>query len=709
MSTLEHNPVDLQGAQRSLRARLDEFAREVRARLLLESAARWLALVVGLLLITFILDRTLRLSLITRRGLLIAFLGVAGWQAWRLLLAPLRLKLKTQVLASALEQKTGEPIASRVATVLELPGLHQDAPSSAMVADAVTRSYQSLAGIDFAAHLDPTRQKRARYAVIATLVVSLGLIVIFPGTAARWAARLFLGSNTPWPQRTYLDIAGLKDGVITVPRGEPFILRTSAREGTVVPGTVSVRWIQKGANRISAMLTSFAANDFRYDFPALQEDAVVEIAGGDDLVGPFTIRPADRPRVVDLKLLTKHPTEHQPRTHSFSGDDSSDLAFLPLTRMELSFTANTAIGQAKVTSSTTQPAGADLRRISDRQFAIAWEHSTATQLQVELTSAEANFESPPTNVSIGLKTDKPPRVTLGFSGVRSRVSPQATIPLAAEAKDDYGVDRIELLTKAEFTDPEDSAKSRSSATTQPIFGPTTQPELDKDVRQTHVIALAEMQLQPGHVLTFTAAGADAAYPQPQTAYSRQVSFRVVRAEELFKEILLRQQAERAKFHKQIEESRKVQQALAARSLTAETIVQLARQHRTIQREVNRIQAVLSDSLLELRLNVLGTVESLDLIENKIVQPMKAMDAELMNPQKDALDTLSPESADAIAASAQREEQMITRMEEILRQMSQWDRLIDAINQLNEIIRLETQVNQETNKLKKQQTEGAFDP
>jgi hypothetical protein len=708
MSRAQSELSQLQGA---LRARLDDFARQVRARLLFESAARWLAIVVGLLLLTFILDRTLRLSLLTRRGLLLAFLAVAGWQAWRLLIAPMRLKLKPQLLAAALERRTGRPVAARVATVLELPELSQDHPSGAMVRQAVTNSHQALQDVDFTSHFDPRRRKFAACAIATVLLLSLGLTAIFPSTVGLWAARLFAGSERAWPQRTYLDIAGLKDGAMIVPRGEPFILRATARDGTIVPATVTIHWRQQGSNRVTAMLTSFADNDFRYDFPAIQEEAIVEIAGGDDRVGPFTIRPADRPRVVDLRLVTRHPSEPAPRTHSFSGDDSGELAFLPFTRMELSFTANTPIGQAKITSSTTRPSGGDLRRIGEREFAIAWEHSSATGLQIELTSAEADFQSPPTNISIGLRTDKPPRMTLAFSGVRSRVTPQATIPLAAEARDDYGVDRIDLMTRSEFTDPADSTKSQSSATTQPIFGPATQPgaPLEADVRQTHAVNLAPMELQPGHNLTFTAAGSDAAYPTAQTAISRPVSFRVVRPEELFKEILLRQQAERAKFHKQIDEARKLQQALGAKPLAPEAIVQLARQHRSIQREVNRTQAVLIDSLTELRLNVLGNPETHELIETKIVTPLKSMDQELMNPQKDALDTLFPDNADAIAASVRRQEQIITRMEEILRQMAQWDRLIDAINQLNEIIRLENQVNQETNKLKRQQTEGVFDP
>src|SRR5262245_7902102 len=104
MSVLDQNFADLGGAKRSLEQRFDDFAKQVRSRLLLEETAKFIALVVGLALLTYVLDRTLRLSSLTRFGLLIAFLATIATQAWRKLLSPLRMKLEPQVLASALEK-----------------------------------------------------------------------------------------------------------------------------------------------------------------------------------------------------------------------------------------------------------------------------------------------------------------------------------------------------------------------------------------------------------------------------------------------------------------------------------------------------------------------------------------------------------------------------------------------------------------------------
>ena len=54
------------------------------------------------------------------------------------------------------------------------------------------------------------------------------------------------------------------------------------------------------------------------------------------------------------------------------------------------------------------------------------------------------------------------------------------------------------------------------------------------------------------------------------------------------------------------------------------------------------------------------------------------------------------------------EKIVATMQEILKQMSQWDSFVDVLNQLNELIKLETNVKNSTEGLKRKQTEGIFD-
>jgi hypothetical protein len=96
------------------------------------------------------------------------------------------------------------------------------------------------------------------------------------------------------------------------------------------------------------------------------------------------------------------------------------------------------------------------------------------------------------------------------------------------------------------------------------------------------------------------------------------------------------------------------------------------------------------------------------MQKNVLTPLQQLNDELLNPQKDALDTLAANDAAALAAVETRQDDTFTRMNQILHQMSQWDSFVDVLNQLNEIIKLQDQAEQKTTELKKKQIEGIFE-
>ncbi len=566
-----------------------------------------------------------------------------------------------------------------------------------MVERAVIAADDSLRNTNFESALDDRRHKMNLGAIVGILVVSILFILLNLGTTGLWARRWFLGSTEPWPQNTYLGVAGLIDGKIIVPRGEPYTLRLTAIRNSVAPESISLRLREGSAPRTSAAMSKFAANDFRYDMPAIQSPVTVEAEGGDDEPDPFVIEPVDRPKLTSLSLVSQHPTEKEPQTHNFSGQDA-DLSFLAKTKLKLEFAANVAIAQAKVDG-----APAEVQRLADNRFAISWVHEKPVAMQIELLSDQAKLTSLPTPIAIGLKVDQPPRVSLSFTGVRQRITPMAKIPLTILARDDYGVAKIDLKSKAEFIDAD--KKQQTLTSSKSLFGPT-HPAGDLEMQQKETFDVTGLKIIPGTILALTASAEDECYLSPQTGASRPATFQIVAPEELFREILLRQQGERAKFRKQIEESQNIKDSL--NTLTdSKSAAALARRHRNVQREALRIADSLSQSMTELRLNGLGTPEAYDLMEKNVLAPLKQMDNELMTPQRDALDALAAQNGKVEDASA-RQDQIIERMQQILKQMSQWDSFVDVLNQLNEIIRLQEGVKVGTDGLKTKQTEDVFD-
>jgi hypothetical protein len=608
-----------------------------------------------------------------------------------------------------------------VASVLELPRLLEmrDPPSKAMVERAVARCDEAIAAVDFSAALDGAKLKRTYGIMAAAILVPLVIGAIFPRQTGLWARRMFLGSREAWPQNTYLDVADVHDGKIMVPRGEPYVLKVKARDGSTVPERINLTI--RSAGKTNVLMKEYAKNDWRHEFAVIDQPLTLEMSGGDDDVGPIEVTPVDRPRITNLELASQHPREATPRTHHFSGSEG-EMNFLAKTRLKLTVTSNVPLNELRMKSATERPGAADVHRLDATHYAIEWTQEAAARFELELVAEDSGLVSLPAPVAIGLKVDQAPRVTMAYSGVHPRITPMARIPLTIEARDDYGMASLTLGIKDERPDPADPSKLIPRQTARDLFGtsatqpatsaPATQRTLETELALKHILDVGAMKLPLGTLITLSAEATDDCYLKPQTGKSRTVTFRLVPPEELFREILQRQQAERIKFRKQIEEAEKIRDAIRVMTEPKQA-ADLARRHRGFGRETQRITSALSESLVEIKLNALGSPESHLLMEQNVLAPLKAMQEDLVAPQTMAFDAIfASESgtldAATVTAAVDRQEQIVTKMKSILKQMSQWDSFVDVLNQLDEIIKLETQVRDQSDKLRKKEVDSIFD-
>lgn len=731
MSSIQqpNTPVDtaeLSAAQKRLNARLGAFRSRVRSHLLVDGLARFVAIVLGLAMLSLILDRWLNLSAPVRVVGTLAGLGAIGYAAWRFLILPTKFDDDLVSLAAALDQKASaqpahKPVAPHVATVLQLPDLlgDENAVSPIMVRSAVLRSDQALTGVNFESHLNRKRFQTAASLVVILLVLPTLWSALNPSLAGLWLRRWFLASSQPWPRNTVMVIEGLRDGRIVVPRGEPWMLRVAIKDSSVVPDSVALRTKPAGASWSSVAMTRFSDKDFRYDFAPQQEPMSIRLIAGDDDTGTISVEPVDRPRVADLTLTARHPAAKEAQVFHFSGRDT-DPSFLARTEIELDVTAASPVSEARITNATAQPSG--LVRQSETRYTAKWTHDKPVTLQIELVDAATGLASLPVPVSVGLRVDQPPRVTLAFTGVRQRITPQAKIPLSLGARDESAITQAGLEMKIDIVEASGSATQPSATqpdTTQPassgppatkltLFGPTMNSK-EKEVLGKHTLEVASLKAPVGAILNITGVAQDDCFAGAQTGRSRTVGFRVVSPEELFRDILVRQQAERVRFRRTRDEAQKLKETIE-KAETPEAMSQAARQVRQLMRDSARTHANLTDLLTEMKLNALGGKESYDLMENNVLAPLKKLQDELMSTQRDALDALSQKvDTQARKDAADREERIAGTMTEILRQMSQWDSFVDVINQLNEVIKIETGVKEQTEKEHKKTIEGVFNP
>jgi hypothetical protein len=113
----------------------------------------------------------------------------------------------------------------------------------------------------------------------------------------------------------------------------------------------------------------------------------------------------------------------------------------------------------------------------------------------------------------------------------------------------------------------------------------------------------------------------------------------------------------------------------------------------------------------MKLNQIGSPKSHRLLQEGVIDPMRALTAGPMNQLRGVLQTLtgaasSPGATREVARRLHGE--VVTKMRNILEQMSQWESFVDVVNQVAEVIKMEQKVLQATEKARESRTQELFD-
>ena len=728
----------LRDEQRSLRAQLARLQRRLHVQLVLEFATDAVVLLAATGAILVFLDWLFRFGLPVRVVLLslgclgvLVSLGVRTVRRWQ------AARVDDLSLAVALDRyRPG--VGQQVADVLQLPGLLAEpgaSTSPAMVRLAVQRASVALADSDWRSLWNRRRTYLHAGALLGGLLVPMVFAGSAPHAARLSVARWLLGSSERWPQQTYLTVMGLNArGRLLAPRDERFPIEV--RTDLPLIESSGGRWIVRGrdeplvirhkpakpvtptavrirersadrANRSGTMVQTDPVQ-FRYEFPPSASSSTFELVGGDDWLGPLTVERVDRPALAATRLRVKEPGS--PGADWRSADISlQHLLFLPDTEVELTLVGNEPLAdiELKVHPGSLPPP----KRLDDRTFVVNWTLREATTLEVLLTSAETGLASRPSFLSIGILRDREPRVTLRALGVSSRVTPVATIPLSIAATDDFGLAELRLqFDRTVIVEEKEKFEPKTQRTTVPFPLPLdpARPLLDHQVR--HEVLLQADQPPVGAVLRFVVEATDRCARGSQTGRSSVLALQVVPPDELFYEILIRQRVERTKFLAVLETVEKQTPVLAGNP-TADDYLRVMRLEHSGARQLDQISGRIGDTLTEMKLNQIGSPKSHRLLQEGVIDPIRALTAGPMSQLRGVLQTLA--GAGAIAGankeSARRlHDEVVTTMRNILEQMSQWESFVDVVNQVAEVIKLEKGVLKETEKARESRTRDVFD-
>jgi hypothetical protein len=743
--------------QRAVRDRLRavgrSLSRHVWAVALLEAAAGWLiAMLLGLAA-----DWLLELSRPVRVvWLVLATAGAVAWVVWRV--RPVWGPMEPLGVASLLDDVEDSSrreglLTHRVATVLQMPeSADRRGWSAPLVEAAVRRAFRWLEGVRLDGRLANRRLARRGGALLGVVAV-VGLITLLaPAVMQLWAQRWVLLQDAAWPQDTTLTVVGADDGVLRVPRGEPWTLRVAVEDQGEPTEAVRL-WLEgeavDDAMRGPLPMRRFAEGDFRLDMPPMATAATLRLRGGDDRL-EAAVEPVDRPAVRSLMLGGSHPRGGavEPVDLTSAGGRGSLLSH---TRGELVLTSNVPVGEVRVLRDAEDgPGVVAFERVDATTWRADWEHLADVQTRLELRGAGdggSGLTSRPVDISVAVREDQTPRVSLSFDGVGTRITQRAVVPLQVQARDDLGVVAVELLAgatapSADALRPDmveaadDDEAGVDDVQTLPLFE-AGEGEVSERVDARLAIDVRALEPAVGDLVRLTAAADDAAYPETQRGESRQVVLRVVSDRELFREIKARMEALRAELRQVREQAEQLRAAMAepnASEATRDDLARALRSLRSARREVRRLHQAIGDTAEQARLNRLTSLAedgvpdasppeadqrrlqvplqidadsvddpSVQLLRQTVLEPMDRLYAGAMAQQQQALERLV--ASDDLEP---RQRQIVQEMDAVLAALAQWDSFNDVLIQLNEIIRMQEQVADDTGRLMDEQVEGLFD-
>ncbi|MHC4729481.1 MAG: hypothetical protein ACYS6Z_02670 [Planctomycetota bacterium] len=690
-----------------IKTRLLVLRGRIATALALDGSARIATALLAAIAVSFGLDRLFRLEVPARAVLLVAGLGGLAWVTWRFLLRRIRNLPGDDPLAVAVEARFPE-LKDRLISALQLarePDPERYGMSPQLIEDTIREAIPPVEKLRFGEVLARGRvMKMTALGALALALLAAGAAAD-PEAAGIWFQRNVLLKGVRWPQKTYLviDDDRFQDGVARIVRGADLVV--AARSvGEVHPEKVTVFFADTEGDRgRGTMKADLGRHVYRYEFTDVTFPITFHLEGGDDVTRDYRIELLDPPEVTELEVSVGFPpyAGREPVTVDLAAGDPEMLVggFVSLKGKSSKplESARLVLGEAEEDALTAKITG-------PHSFELRLEPTETVLAGVRLrdTDGLSNPSLAP-RFLIRVVKDRAPKVRFRKEGVGSMVVAGAVVPYRTRIHDDVKVveGRIELLK---------SAGDRQAPKPHVIGLPADQLGSEA-VELTGEIELGPFQLNPGAFLALHAFARDNAQPEAHEGKSDTVALKVVTLEELFNDLLRRQQEQRMLFEELIKREKRLRDRFLdlrddPPSTPDELAVQLESQgqdQREIARRVHAIERAMTQVLDEMYYNrIYDPARILDL-RNQVVRALQNLRQKTMANHAALLDeaargaaalSLGGVDGDGIAEGYAR---VIRAMEAMLARMHKVEGFTEIVETVRSILKQQGALEEKTRK------------
>lgn len=665
-------------------------------------------------LLDFALDYFFRFDRPQRAALLAVAAGIVAFLFWRRIISPLRAPLTSDALLLRVEEhrKGSHDELISAWQFARMPNLADSTVSLSLVERVMASAASAARSLDFTVALHRENQRKS----LLRLLLSTGALLLLFGSALFWSpSRIWINRNLllgaeSWPQSTYLEIQGVQDGRIRIPRGEDLVVSIAVRpESKVIPGEVLLQTRPARRGSVAAAKKT-GEREFEAIFKSVVDPFEIRAVGGDETTSWVEVVLAEPPMVKSLELTVTAPAYAGGNVETLSSD-RGPFYVLKGSKIELAGTTNKPVrsGELRKEGESTP-----LRFDGEDRFTVELPASTslAGKYEIHLIDEEGLTTRRPSTFSIADHPDRDPKVQAKLVGISAMATPKAIMPLELRATDDFALTSVHISysTRSE-EQPEPSAPA-----ILPL--PALQDQFGKPAVSGLVRApLEPLQLPVGASFSFFVVARDNDdVSGPKEGKSAEFVLKIVSEDQLRTDLLRREKEQRQEFERHI----KTQDDLGVecRSLMAlgsgmpnlsaeqkQLLMQLQRRQKVLVGNVaavaDRFDSILQE-VINNQLEEAGGPLRARLLD-KIISPLRQLsqkaipDAVLEMERARRLFDDPPERQKSLESLVQQQEAILVQMREILTHLVKTEGYQEAINLLYEIQKTQQEVLNRTSK------------
>ena len=458
MLTMAEQPTTLDPR---IHRRLARLGAGIRLRLFLRGLGWVILAILGAGVVTFVLDYGLyRLSLqhlttlqrVVINGICLAGVVVVGV---RHLVRPVMKTFSARDLALVIERAHPE-LNDGLISAMQFgdPESRPAGDVSPELMDAVIeQANEAAVALAFGQVLRGEAVRRILVKALVCLAAVAGLAAWQWEVAQPWLLRTLLLQGITYPKRTALQVEG--GNPLRVVRGGALTVVVRADPERIVPDSLACHMRFPSVGDLVQTIKPSPDDPARFVkvFPSVAEPFTFFMTGNDDRTGRIRVELVEPPALSDVRFVITPPTytlKPPVDVHATEGalnvPEGSRVQLVGKATKDLTsaaiFIDDTVIGECVV---VRKSAGEASRAIRGDLYILAPEpFHPRLNLRIALTDTQGFENQSAAAFHVLLIRDAPPTIQLEEVGMGGQISRVAKIPLVATAKDDYGVEEVQL-------------------------------------------------------------------------------------------------------------------------------------------------------------------------------------------------------------------------------------------------------------------------